>query len=91
MEFTGKKWRCTGTIKERNSAVWWTDDYIEKPQFKMTRSYATYLREKRKAEIAHDLDILKHKLEYQQRTYGNVDDIDFQEYVYKLKEYSKAD
>lgn len=64
-------------------------DNIEVAEFVMTRGYKNFLKEKRKKEKEQELSILKSKLEYQYKKYGEVDDIDFHEYLYKLKIYNE--
>ena len=86
-DFQGKKWRCVDVKLVKNQEVWWNDEYIEKKEFAMTRAYSKYLKEKRNKENLEDLQILKSKLEYQMKTYGEVDKIDFLEYQMKIKEY----
>ncbi len=89
-DFTGSKWRCTGTKKVLNTEQWWQPRYVEKAEYRMTRSYLEYLKNKRVIELKQELAVMRTKLEYQQRTYGEVDEIDFNEYVAKLAEYQKA-
>lgn len=86
-EFEGKKWRCIDVKLVRNEDVWWRDEYLERKEFAMTSTYSKYLKEKRKQEKLKYLEILKSKLNYQMKTYGEVDQIDFLEYQYKIKEY----
>lgn len=86
-DFQGKKWRCVDVKLVKNQEVWWKDEYIEKKEFAMTRSYAKYLKEKRKQAKLEYLKVLQSKLEYQMKTYGEVDEIDFLEYQWKTKEY----
>ena len=52
-----------------------------KPHFVMTRSYRKYLAEKAEEEKQQELQYLKNSLEYQYKTYGEVDKIDFDRYV----------
>lgn len=90
-KFEGHKWYYDGSKKVRNDEVWWTTEYKEVPEYKMTRSYKAWLANKKAKEQKTELEVLKHKLEYQMKTYGEVDDIDFQEYITKVKEYQAAD
>lgn len=89
--FKGHKWYYDGSKKVRNDEVWWATEYKEVPEYKMTRSYKAWLANKKSKEQKTELEVLKHKLEYQMKTYGEVDEIDFQEYLSKVKEYQAAD
>ena len=90
-KFEGHKWYYDGSKKVRNDEVWWTTEYKEVPEYKMTRSYKAWLANKKAKEQKTELEVLKHKLEYQMKTYGEVDEVDFQEYLAKVKEYQAAD
>ena len=76
--FTGKKWFCPDeyTIKidcfGRETKV---------PVFQMTKAYANYLSEKEKLRKQHELLVLKNKLDYQYQTYGEVDKLDYDNYI----------
>lgn len=87
--FEGKKWRCVKSEMVRDESVWWADEYIEKNTFAMTRQYAKYLAEKRKLEAQEYLKVLKSKLEYQYKMFGEVDDVDFKEYLYMTDKYHR--
>ena len=50
----------------------------------MTKGYSKYLHDKRIEEHEHNLKVMRHKLEYQMKIYGEVDPIDYQEFVYEL-------
>jgi hypothetical protein len=61
-----------------------------KTNFMMTRAYVKYLKEKQLEEDRMYLVKLKHKLEYQRKTYGEVDKYDFDEYMRLIQtSYSK--
>lgn len=87
MNYQGKKWYCKEVQLIRNDTVWWADEYIEKPTYAMTKKYREFLKEKAKKNAEEELSVLKSKLEYQYKTYGEVNEMDFQEYEYKLKAY----
>lgn len=77
MSYCGKKFRPTGT--ETYYTEW--GEKATRTTFGMTRAYVEYCR-KRQAEKEHKyLITLKHKLEYQQKHYGEVDPIDKAEYI----------
>ena len=56
----------------------------------MTRAYKKYLEEKAQKEKAFELQVLKNKLEYQKKTYGEVDEYDYNEYI-RLVQQSYSD
>lgn len=87
MKYQGKKWFCKDVELVRNEAVWWAEEYDEKPIYTMTRGYRKWLREEAKRKALEEVKVLKSKLEYQYKCFGEVDDIDFGEYQYKLKAY----
>lgn len=80
-KFNGKKFYPTNERMVRNEQVWWTDEYEEKVDFQITSTYKAYLRKKRAQERETAIQVLKHKLEYQMREYGEVDPIDFGEFM----------
>lgn len=80
MNFEGKKFRPNGTVVK-------TDMYgnqVVKTTFLPTAAYMKYLEEKRKEEREQKLLTMRSKLEYQQKTYGEVDPIDLAEFQYYL-------
>lgn len=60
---------------------------VVKCDFMPTKQYMQYLQEKQKEEALKELRGLKAKLEYQQQTYGEVDKLDLDYFVYKSKEF----
>ena len=88
-KFERKKWRDCGTKLVPNQDPWVGDTYIEKTDFRMTSTYVKYLKEKKLATLEDEVSILKNRLDYEYRNFGEVDDIDFQEYENTLKEYLK--
>ena len=79
--YDGAKFRYVGTEE-------YYDDLGFKqtrPKFKMTRSYLEYLADKNAQEAKMDMVTLKNKLEYQQKTYGEVDPYDLNEYIRLVK------
>ena len=85
MVYNGKKFYCSKVTRVRNEAVWWAEEYVEKKEFAMTDSYRKWLHEKAKKERQEELMVMRSKLEYQMKTYGQVDEIDFQEYMAKVQ------
>ena len=86
------KWRVDATYIDLDRKTYYEDlreEYVEKAHFVMTKGYKKYLYERRKAFDELDLQVAKSKLEYQMKTYGQVDDIDFQEYLYLAKKYQE--
>ena len=88
-KFQGSKWRESGIKLVPNQDPWVGDTYIEKTDFRMTFGYVKYLKEKKLATLEDEVSILKNRLDYEYRNFGEVDDIDFQEYENTLKEYLK--
>ena len=88
-KFERKKWRDCGIKLVPNQDPWAGDTYIEKTDFRMTSTYVKYLKEKKLATLEDEVSILKNRLDYEYRNFGEVDDIDFQEYENTLKEYLK--
>ena len=91
-KYEGSKYRVDFTYIELDKKTYYEDlreEYVEKAHFVMTKSYKKYLYDRRKTLDEFDLEVLKSKLEYQMKTYGQVDDIDFQEYLYLAKKYQE--
>lgn len=87
VEFNGKKFRPTGNQVQAGYDVWGCRP-IYKEEFKMTSSYMKYLAEKEQERKRLELQALKSKLEYQMKTYGEVDDIDYNNYMALLSSYN---
>ena len=68
----------------RDEEVWWDEKYKIERNFQMTKGYSKYLHDKRIEEHEHNLKVMRHKLEYQMKIYGEVDQIDYQEFIYEL-------
>ena len=80
MQFEGKKFFTTGS-----EII--TDCFgykFEKPIFGMTKSYIKFLNEKERLRKQRELLALKHKLDYQYEKFGEVDQIDYNQYVFML-------
>lgn len=88
-KFEGSKWRDSGIKLVPNQDPWVGDTYIEKTDFRMTYTYVKYLKEKKLATLEDEISILKNRLDYEYRNFGEVDNIGFQEYENTLKEYLK--
>lgn len=88
-KFEGIKWRDCGMKSIPNPDPWMGDTYIEKVDFRMTYTYIKYLKGKKLATLEDEISIFKNRLDYEYRNFGEVDDIDFQEYENTLKEYLK--
>lgn len=69
--------------KQRKSTDNWGNITVHQ-EFEMTPKYRQYLHDKREYEREYRLKVMREKLEYQMRTYGEVDEIDFNEYVNEL-------
>ena len=77
MSYTGKKFYPAKEVEYYDELGF----KRTKTDFKMTRGYVQYLKEKRAEEEHMELVKLKHKLDYQRKTYGDVDKYDFDEYM----------
>ena len=88
-KFDGIKWRECGIKSIPNPDPWMGDTYIEKVDYRMTYTYIKYLKGKKLATLEDEISIFKNRLDYEYRNFGEVDDIDFQEYENTLKEYLK--
>ena len=80
-QFTGNKFRFLGTKTVYNQF----GDKVEKGEFGLTRSYVIYLRKKEQEMTRRNLQRMYHKLQYQMETYGEVDNVDYEEFMYELK------
>ena len=88
-KFDRIKWRECGMKSIPNPDPWMGDTYIEKVDYRMTYTYIKYLKGKKLATLEDEISIFKNRLDYEYRNFGEVDDIDFQEYENTLKEYLK--
>ena len=61
----------------------------DKREFLITKSYREYLNTKKKTELLNKIETLKSKLEYQKKTYNEIDEIDQSELKYLITEYYK--
>lgn len=76
-KFVGSKWRCVGSHTEYD--IWGNSKKVA--EFRMTSSYLRYLKQKQEEKELKELMILKNKLEYQYKTYGEVDELDYNLYM----------
>ena len=76
-KFVGIKWRCVGSHTEYD--IW--ENAKEVNDFRMTPHYLEYLKQKQEEKELKELMILKNKLEYQYKTYGEVDELDYNLYM----------
>lgn len=81
--FIGSKFYCSGTKMVRDN---W-DNLVEKPTFRMTKEYSKYLKAKELEKKNFEIRQLKAKLDYQFRTYGEVEYIDVKRYIHLLETY----
>lgn len=80
-KFQGKKWRCVGTKMERDYEVWWAEEYKVVKEFQITKQYKSYLFQRREKAKEDYIATLKEKLENQYKDFGEVDPLDYQEYL----------
>lgn len=74
------KFRPTGNVTQCGYDVW-NCQPIYKDEFVPTRAYMKYLAEKEQQKKQLEMDALKSKLDYQQKTYGEVDSVDYAAYM----------
>ena len=77
-EYTKRKFRDSGVTETYYDEIGFKR---ERPIFYMTLAYKKYLREKAEKEKQFEITVLKNKLEYQMKHYGEVDKYDYNEYV----------
>lgn len=80
-KYDGTKFVYTGSTMVYNKY----GDLVEKKIFIPTKGYTTYLKGKEAAAVKRNLQRLYHKLQYQIETYGEVDKVDYDEFMYELK------
>lgn len=80
-QYTGSKFRYMGSRMVYNQY----GDLVEKKDFVPTRGYMNYLKAKDLETTRRNLQKMYHKLQYQMETYGEVDNIDYNEFMYELK------
>lgn len=61
-----------------------------KQNFIPTTSYMKYLHEKQREQDKLEIATLRNKLEYQQKTYGEVDELDVQNYMSLVQRFYKV-
>lgn len=86
-EFKSKKWRCAGEKQVRNEI----GDFETKPDFRMTKQYVNYCKQRQELAEKFDLQVLRNKLQYQKDHYGEVDPVDYQLYVALIKNQQEVD
>lgn len=82
--FCGTKFRPTGrtyqaTDRDGNSVI--------RDEFAPTAAYMKWLAAERERKQQEELALMRAKLQYQFETYGEVDELDYNLYLYKLKLY----
>lgn len=76
ISYQGTKFHCIDTKIVYNE---W-GERVEKGVFVPTKSYRKWLEEKEEEKRQHEIRCLKESLDYQYKTYGEVDQYDFQRY-----------
>ena len=74
------KFRPTGNYVKVGYDVWECKD-IYREEFIPTRAYVKWLKEQAEIKQQRAQDALKSKLEYQMKTYGEVDPVDYASYM----------
>ena len=82
MDYQGKKFHYVGSHEEwRYSPDANGFEKKEVKDFELSWGYKKYLQEKREREKKEKIMILRSKLEYQMKKYGEVDELDYQEFI----------
>lgn len=81
--FEGTKFRPTGKTKTYTNRY---GETVEREIFLPTEAYSNYCREMREAKARKECQTMRAKLQYEKDKYGEIDDIEFEEYKRKLKE-----
>ena len=84
MSYEGSKWQYAGVNEycDKNKTIHKYNDYgfkVTENVFKMTPGYKKYLANKNAYEEYKDFQILKNKIEYQMKHYGEADEYDIAE------------
>lgn len=82
--YQGAKFRPTGETYTTTNRY---GETVVREKFVPTSAYMEWLEEQKQQKKEEELALLKAKLQHQFETYGEVDELDFQEYKYKLKLY----
>ena len=80
--YDGHKWLPPKAVKIEYTIY---GEKIEKPIFHMTDAYAAYLKKKDAYETEMEFQKLKEKVLYQQKTYGEVDEVDANRFYQLLR------
>ena len=80
--YNGNKWQPPRETKTEYTIY---GEKVEKPIFHMTDAYAEYLKKKDAYETEMEFQKLKEKLLYQQKTYGEVDEVDANRFYQLLR------
>ena len=71
--------------RELDYKNWFDNKKEEKKVYELSWGYKKYLEEKRIKELEEKAVALRHKLIYQEKVYGSIDEFDFMEYEMVLK------
>lgn len=82
--YSGTKFRPTGETYTTTNRY---GETVVRDKFVPTSAYMKWLAEQKEQRKQEEIDLLKAKLQHQYETYGEVDEIDFNEYKYKMKLY----
>ena len=83
--YCGTKFRPTGRTR---TSIDRDGNTVVRDEFVPTSAYMKWLEEQKELKRQEELLLLKNKLQYQFDTYGEVDEVDFNLYLYKLKLYT---
>ena len=82
LEYQGSKFRPLETIISYNE---W-GERVEKTKFIPTKSYMKWLKEREEEKRQREITILRDSLEYQMKTYGEIDKYDYQRYISMIQQ-----
>jgi len=85
MEYIGSKFRPTGEFVRYIDNN--TNEVCYKEKLIPTKGYIEFLKEKEQYKLWDEIIALKHKMEYAQKTYGEIDNIDKLLYESKIRQY----
>lgn len=96
IEYKNKKMYCSDCTITKNPELKLThgielegEEYNVSKTFTMTAQYRRFLKQKQKKEFENRIEVLKEKLTFQMKKYGEVDKIDFEEFTYCVKTYNE--
>lgn len=87
--FTDQKWRLSGSHTKWEYNIFQQPELVKVNEFRMTRAYVRFNDEKRLLRMRTEVRVMKSRLDYEYKTYGEIDDIDFNDYLNMVNEYER--